>query len=203
MKAAAAPLVLTASAPGEYLGGDDVIETSHPGVRSLAASLRAAHQDDRDFARASFEWVRDQIAHSCDAGNPRVTVTASQVLHHGVGLCFAKSHLLAALLRSGGVPAGLCYQRLSDGNGGHLLHGLAAIYLDGRWHRQDPRGNRPGVDARFSLDGECLAYTVNPDAGEIDYPEVRVMPSPAVLRALCSATDVLVLCDGGLPSDPG
>lgn len=199
---AAVPLALTALDPGRYLSGDEVIETSHPDIRSLAGGFRAAHPDDRDFARAAFEWVRDRIAHSCDAGDPRVTVTASEVLRHRVGLCYASSHLLTAVLRAEGVPAGLCYQRLGDDAGGYLLHGLIAVYLDGRWHRQDPRGNKPGVDAQFSLDAERLAFTVNPDAGEIDYPEVRVAPSPAVLRALRSAADVLVLCDGGLPADP-
>lgn len=164
--------------------------------------LRVGSNDDREFARAAFEWVRDQVRHSIDVRDPRVTVTAPEVLRDGVGLCFAKSHLLTAVLRAEGVPAGLCYQRFSDGEGGFFLHGLVAVHLDGAWHRQDPRGNKPGVDAQFSLHGERLAYTVNPDAGEIDYPEVRSAPSRAVVRALRSAADALVLCDGGLPADP-
>jgi transglutaminase-like putative cysteine protease len=81
--------------------------------------------------------------HSLDAGDPRVTVTAAQILIEGVGLCYAKSHLLIALLRSRGIPAGLCYQRLTDGDSGHMVHGLVAVHLDGGWHRQDPRGNKP------------------------------------------------------------
>jgi hypothetical protein len=48
------------------------------------------------------------------------------------------------------VPAGLCYQRLGDGDG-HVLHGLVAVHLDGRWHRIDARGNNAHVDARFTL----------------------------------------------------
>jgi len=192
-----------ALAPEKYLDADGVIEADDPEIRSLAAKLRAGNGDsDREFARAAFEWVRDRIAHSCDVMDPRVTVTASDVLREGVGLCYAKSHLLAAVLRAEGVPAGLCYQRFSDDEGGYFLHGLVAVYLDGDWHRQDPRGNKPGVDAQFSLDGERLAYTVNPEAGETDYPEIRVVPAPAVLRALRSADDVLVLCDGRLPSGP-
>lgn len=45
---------------------------------------------------------------------PMETVTwrASDVLRRGTGLCFAKAHLLAALLRAVGVPCGLCYQVL-------------------------------------------------------------------------------------------
>lgn len=31
----------------------------------------------------------------------------------GSGICYAKSHLLAALLRANKIPAGFCYPRLS------------------------------------------------------------------------------------------
>jgi transglutaminase-like putative cysteine protease len=193
---------LNALDSAEYLGGDDVIEVSHPEVRALSARLRAesASGDDAEFARIAFEWVRDQIAHSADAADPRVTVTASQVLREGVGLCFAKSHLLAAILRAEGIPAGLCYQRLGDETGGYVLHGLVAVYLSGGWHRQDPRGNKPGIDAQFSLGRERLAYTPAPERGEADYPEVRVAPAPAVITALRSSSDALALCETGLPT---
>ena len=35
--------------------------------------------------------------------------------------------------------------------------GLIAIHLESGWRRQDPRGNKPGVDARFDLRHERLA----------------------------------------------
>ncbi|CAJ1493055.1 hypothetical protein MU0083_000116 [[Mycobacterium] kokjensenii] len=85
-----------------------------------------------------------------------------------------------------GIPAGLCYQRLVDGDG-HVLHGLVAVYLDGAWHRQDARGNKDGVDAQFCLGTERLARPVDESLGEIDYPQLYVSP-------------VLALCDGGLPN---
>ena len=55
----------------------------------------------------------------------------SSVLMHKTGYCYAKSHLLAALLRSNGLPAGLCYQRLSvdDDGAPYSLHGLNADFL--------------------------------------------------------------------------
>lgn len=115
--------------------------------------------------------------------------------------CQAKSHLLAALLRAEGVPAGLCYQRLATGVGGFVLHGLVAVRLDGRWHRQDPRGNKPGIDAQFSLDGPRLAFTLDPAAGERDYEAVFATPDPGVLAALRATTDVRTLRAAGLPAD--
>ena len=126
--------VLAPAAPDAFLGGDDYIATADPAVRSLAGELRRSTSGDSAFARAAFEWVRDRVAHSYDVHDPRVTLTAGEVLEARVGLCYAKSHLLAALLRSEGVPTGLCYQRLAHGDG-HVLHGLVAVHLGGAWHR--------------------------------------------------------------------
>jgi transglutaminase-like putative cysteine protease len=184
-----------------YLGEDEAIDHEHPDIQTLASGLRGEGGDDTSYARLAFEYVRDEIAHSLDVRDPRVTWRASDVLAQGVGLCFAKSHLYVALLRAAGIPAGLCYQRLSDGNGGHVLHGLAALELDGDWTRQDPRGDRPGLTTQFSLEGEWLAYTVRPELGETDYPTVYVSPHPAVLSVLREWTDVLALCDGHLPGE--
>ncbi len=195
---------LVVGTPDLYLGADDVVESADPGVVALAAELRLSHPDDVGYARAAYEWVRDTVVHSVDADDPRVTVSASDVLHDGVGLCFAKSHLLVALLRAQGVPAGLCYQRLyDDSTDGHMLHGLVAVHLDGGWHRLDPRGNKPGVDAQFSLGAERLAWTADPAQGEVDYPAVYATPAATVIDALRGSDDALALCASGLPSDLG
>jgi transglutaminase-like putative cysteine protease len=188
---------LEAGPTTDYLGADAVINWHHPAVATLGRQLRDRHPDDADFARAAFEWVRDRIAHNADAGDPRVTCAASQVLGAGVGLCYAKSHLLVALLRGQGIPAGLCYQRLR-GDQGWVVHGLVALYLDGAWHRQDPRGNRSDIDAQFCLTGERLAWPADTAAGEYDYPRLYASPAPEVLDTLARADNVLT-CQ--LPSD--
>ena len=185
--------------PSEYLGRDAVIDHDHPDVRQRANQLRLANQEDVAYARACFEFVRDQVAHSWDVQDRRVTLSASEALREGVGLCYAKAHLLTALLRAEDVPAGLCYQRLTDDGEQFDVHGLIAVHLNGSWHRQDPRGNKPGVDAQFSLDEERLAWPVRPDLGECDYPRVFVTADPLVVEVLSRADDVLALCGGGLP----
>jgi len=186
--------------PDDYLAADEVIDSVHSEVRALAAELRASTLDDALYAKAAFEWVRDNVSHSFDVQDPRVTLTASDALRERVGLCYAKAHLLTALLRAEGIPAGLCYQRLADeATGGHALHGLIAVYLDGSWHRQDPRGNKPGVDAQFSLHQEQLAWPVDPAEGEVDYPTVYAAPVLEVVNALKSADNVLLLYRHGLP----
>jgi hypothetical protein len=69
------------------------------------------------------------------------------------------------------------------------VHGLVAVRFNGAWHRQDPRGNKPGVDAQFSLAGERLAFRVDPESDERDYPVLYAQPHPAVLNALRAAAD--------------
>ncbi|MGX1545284.1 transglutaminase domain-containing protein [Streptomyces adustus] len=173
-----------------YLAADEVIDHHHPRVRETAARLAEGAADSYAYAQAAYEFVRDTVPHSQDAGDPRVTWRASDVLERRTGICYAKAHALAALLRAEDIPTGFAYQRLADDDGeGHVVHGLVAVRFHGSWHRQDPRGNKPGVDARFSLDGERLAFVADPQSSELDYPVLYAEPHPAVLSALKAATD--------------
>ncbi|MEW2522600.1 transglutaminase-like domain-containing protein [Actinacidiphila alni] len=185
-------LILETADLSAYLAADDVIDHTHPTVRGTAAALSADACDPHDYARAAFEFVRDTIPHSFDAGDDRVTWRASDVLERRTGICHAKAHALTALLRAGSVPAGLCYQRLTEDDGSEpVVHGLVALLLPGRerWSRIDARGNKPGVDARFSLDEERLAWPVRPELGEADYPLIRATPPAPVLASLRGARD--------------
>jgi transglutaminase-like putative cysteine protease len=168
-----------------YLAVDEAIDHDHPLVRETAGRLRTDGADAYAYAKAAFEFVRDTIPHSHDAGDMRVTWRASDVLEQRTGICYAKAHALAALLRAEGIPAALCYQRLG------VVHGLVAVQLPGRgrWSRQDPRGNKPGVDAQFSLEVERLAFSVQPEFSDVDYPVLYAAPHPAVLQALQTASD--------------
>lgn len=164
-----------------YLAADEAIDHHHPLVRETAAKLARGVANSYEYARAAFEFVRDTIPHSQDSGDLRVTWRASDVLEQRTGICYAKAHALAALLRAEDIPTALCYQQLG------VLHGLVAVRFNGDWHRQDPRGNKPGVDARFSLDGERLAFTPDPALGETDCPVLYAAPHPVVLDTLKAA----------------
>ena len=164
-----------------YLAADEVIDHGHPLVRETAARLARDAVDSYAYARLAFEFVRDTIPHSQDSGGLRVTWRASDVLEQGTGICYAKAHALAALLRAEDIPTALCYQKFD------VVHGLVAVRFNGAWHRQDPRGNKPGVDAQFSLEGERLAFTPDPESNEMDYPVLYAEPHPAVLGALRAA----------------
>lgn len=155
----------------DYLAADAVIDHGHPSIRERADALRPLTDSPAGYAEAAFRFVRDEVDHVVDAADPRVTWRASDVLRERVGICYAKAHLLAALLRAQGIPAGFCYQELS------ALHGLNAVYLHGKWSRLDARGNRTGAGGEFSLDVERLAWPVDPARGERDHPEIH--PAPA------------------------
>jgi transglutaminase-like putative cysteine protease len=166
----------------EYLKSTEIIDWQQPDVLKLAKDLFAGTV--RDTALRCFEWVRDEIRHSYDFRLNPVTCRASEVLEHRTGFCYAKSHLLAALLRANGIPAGLCYQRLHMDGDQFCLHGLNAIHLPGYgWYRVDARGNKPGVNARFSPPHEQLAFQIQRQ-GEADLPEIWAEPLPQVVNAL-------------------
>lgn len=170
----------------EYLKTTEIIDWNHPAVLAKSREMAQDATTKSELARCCFEWVRDKIKHIVDHNIQTVTCTASEVLQDGSGICYAKSHLLAALLRANNIQSGFCYQRLSrDDNGApYCLHGLNAVYLpDIGWFRIDCRGNKPGVNAQFSPPREQLAFSVELD-GEIDFRTVLADPLPTVVKAL-------------------
>lgn len=169
-----------------FLQACQYIDWQHPEVLAQASALAADNDDPLLTAKNCFEFVRDEISHSVDAQHSQVTCKASEVLQHKTGYCYAKSHLLAALLRANNIPAGLCYQRLraSDEQNDFCLHGLNAVYLPVYgWYRIDARGNKPGVYSGFYPPVEQLAYPTAA-AGEKNYPEIWAEPLEEVTTVL-------------------
>lgn len=190
----------------DYLECSEVLDW-HSRDHAVGASLTSSLPTEVAKARRLYEWVRDEIPHSLDARHETVTCRASDVLRHRTGICFAKSHLLSALLRAVGIPTGLCYQvlRFDPSSERLILHGLNGIYLQslGRWLRVDPRGNKVGVDAQFCENREQLAFPADSALGEYLSPTVYVRPLPGVIQCLCSydtVTDVLKSLPSAIPS---
>ncbi len=171
----------------DYLASTEIIDADNAEICALADELCAASADETDFIKRAYEFVRDNISHSADAGRTEITVKASEVLRKKHGICFAKSHLLAAILRSKKVHCGLCYQKLvldDDEAPVLILHGLNAVWLSSckKWVRLDARGNKPGVNAQFSTEKEQLAFPVRPEKGEIDFCEVFPEPDFCIIE---------------------
>ncbi|MBD3884168.1 transglutaminase family protein [Phormidium tenue FACHB-886] len=187
----------------EYLQVSEVIDWQHPEIMERAKQIATGCETPVAIAKACFEWVRDEICHSYDYQMNPVTCRASDVLHHKTGYCYAKSHLLAALLRANHIPAGFCYQRLSINDQGapYSLHGFNAIYLvETGWYRVDARGNRAGVDAQFTPPIEQLAFKIQfPE--EADFQTIFAEPLQVVVEALqAQSTWDSLLCN--LPDVP-
>ena len=175
-----------------YLASTKYINWRDRDVAKKAAELAEGCSSEEIVAKKCFEYVRDSIKHSWDFKLNPVTCRASDVLQHETGYCYAKSHLLAALLRANNIPAGLCYQRLAVGVKGapFCLHGLNAVYLQQYgWYRIDPRGNKAGVDAAFSPPIERLAFP-SLTKGETLLPEIWPEPMPMVVATLTRCTTV-------------
>ena len=167
----------------EYLKCDNVIDYNNESISELADMLFKKVNNEFDFIKTAYEFVRDNISHSADINEDIITCTASEVLKAGHGICFAKSHLLAALLRCKSVPTGFCYQKLilDDETAPVLIyHGLNGVYIKEykKWIRLDARGNKTGVNAQFSIETEQLAFPIRSEKGETD--NFIVYPDPDI-----------------------
>lgn len=170
----------------DYLKHTDIINFRHPAIAKLAQAIAKDSKSQTEYIEKAFVFVRDQIKHSWDFKLNPVTCKASDVLEHKTGYCYAKSHLLAALLRAQKIPAGFCYQRLMfEGNGSaYCLHGLNAVFIDEfGWYRIDARGNKDGVNAQFTPPVESVAF---PATGKLEknLPEIWCDPLPIVVEVL-------------------
>jgi transglutaminase-like putative cysteine protease len=141
--------------PEDALGATDVIDADHPAIVARAAEIVAplradgAVTPDAEIA-AVFAWVRDTIAYDMAPDLvDRTSWRASDTLERGWGFCQHKAVLLAALGRSLGHPVALAFQSVIDATIPDRFevylpqkrmrpHGLAAVWLDGRWQRLDP-----------------------------------------------------------------
>lgn len=173
----------------EYLKSDDVIDYNNESITQIADSLYQNAESEIEYIKAAYEFVRDKISHSADINEDIITCSASEVLKAGHGICFAKSHLLAALLRCKSIPTGFCYQKLilDDETAPVLIyHGLNGVYIKecNKWIRLDARGNKEGVNAQFSTDEEQLAFPVRVEKGEEDGFVVYHNPDKKILEKL-------------------
>ena len=115
-----------------YLSSSEIIDYDSENIQEISSHLSKNITNEIQLAKIVYEYVRDNISHSSDINSNRVTYRASDVLKYKEGVCHAKSHLLAAILRYLKIPTGFCYQKLildDTTNPKLVLHGLNAIYL--------------------------------------------------------------------------
>ena len=186
----AEPPLLVPERPGldRYLEDTIIVDWQTPAVLEKARALVGDVADELDRVKAMFGFVRDEISDSLDVETDAVPCSASQVLREGTGLSYAKCHLLVALLRSRGIPAGFGYQRLRSDRpaGGFALHGFAAAWLAGReaWVVLDPRGDTDEIHTAVDVEQPSFAYRPDPEAGELSWPTIFARPARRVVDLL-------------------
>lgn len=126
-----------------YVNFDDPI------IIKKASKLFNDNMTDIEKVTTTHEFVMDQIPHSFECNADVITAKASDVLKYKTGICHAKANLLAALLRSAGIPTGFCFQHITlkeDDSMGYCIHAFSAVYVNNTWIKFDAHVNRPQYD---------------------------------------------------------
>ena len=180
----------------KYLMETPSIDYMDPFIQNKVWELMSQSEDNLDYMKRCYMFVRDEIPHSWDIETNIVSKTASDVLKNKTGICWTKSCLLAALLRAEGIPSGISYQlltRADDASEGYMIHALNTVYIKdlNKWIRLDARGNKENINAYFSLDEEHLAYTIRSELGEIDYHDNHTDLDQRLINILNESESIL------------
>lgn len=186
-------LILCSRDLDAFLEETEIINFQHPGIRKKIEEFQHISKNKHDWAELAYHFVRDEIQDSVDRDSIDSTISASNTLEQKVGGSFAKSYLLAALLRGMGIPTGLCYHHVTKKGTtvpNNVLHGLNAVYFNElyTWFRVDPIGNKPVVQSEFSISHEMLAYPIQRELDKIDYLYVYNKPE-SVISSMKQSSD--------------
>ena len=181
-----------------FLQEHKYIDFSSPLIIEKAKQLFNQINIDVEKAKIAFEYVRDEIPHSFDIEAKIITAKASDVLKYQTGICHAKANLLAALLRTQGIPTGMFFQHITladDDSLGYCVHCFNAIYVDNHWIKVDARGNTNGKNALFSLDKPILAFPNRQNYNEFFWPGIYANPHKDTMKMLDNATCIQDILD--------
>ncbi|WP_417595069.1 transglutaminase-like domain-containing protein [Oceanospirillum sp.] len=157
-----------------FLRSTQIVNWDHPEVLALASYLSKQSEAPQVFIAKTFDWVCDHIEDTEVCQKAADILRASDVLVQKRGCCFAKSHLLAALLRANGISAGFAYQAVENERGkpSYRLHGLNTVYLPrSGWCDLDTMGHWQNIEKYSGPPDIRLSY---PDAMRIK----GVWPNP-------------------------
>lgn len=182
----------------KFLLENEYIDFSSAIIQKAITELFTPDMTEIQKANLAYEFVRDEIPHSFDCNAKHITVRASDVLLYRTGICHAKANLLAALLRSQGIPTGFCFQHITlvkDDSLGYCVHAYIAVFLNDKWIKLDARGNKEGVDARFSLDEPILAYHNREQYDEYFFDGIFANPHQETMNMLEKAKSLQDIMD--------
>lgn len=174
----------------KFLEASEFIDYLDQGIQDKTSELFLDGMNEVQRTKTAYEFVRDAIPHSFDSNAKIITVRASDVLRYRTGICHAKANLLAALLRSQGIPTGFCFQHitlLEDDSLGCCVHACNAVYCNHKWVKLDVRGNKPGVNAQFSLSNPTLAFPIREGYDEFFWKGIYATPHLPTMKMLENA----------------
>jgi transglutaminase-like putative cysteine protease len=137
----------------EFLSPTFYIDSDHPGIVDFARNHSGGERSPVESAVSLYYAVRDKIRYNPYAISPnKADMKASAVLALKEGYCVAKAVLLAACLRSIGIPARLGFADVKNhlttgrlrermGTDVFIWHGYTDIYLEGQWVKATPAFN--------------------------------------------------------------
>ncbi|HCY84727.1 MAG TPA: transglutaminase [Desulfobacteraceae bacterium] len=140
------------------------IDADHPDIIAFSRTHTREGASQKENAVSLYYAVRDKIRYNPYSIEPRrAAMKASGILSRGEGYCVAKAVLLAACLRTTGIPARLGFadvrnhlttDKLREKMGTDLFvwHGYTDVFLENRWVKATPAFN-------LSL---CQAFGVKP-----------------------------------------
>lgn len=181
-----------------FLQEDKYIDFSSPIIQIKSDELFRNINSNIEKAKIAFEYVRDEIPHSFDVQAKIITAKASDVLKYKTGICHAKANLLAALLRTQGIPIGMCFQHITlaaDDSIGYCVHCFNAIFIDNKWIKVDARGNTNGKNARFSLGEPLLASQNRTQYDEYFWKGIYTNPHKDTMTMLEGAATIQDIID--------
>ncbi len=130
-----------------YLIETPSIDYMNPLIQDKVRELMNKSEDNWDYIKRSYIFVRDEIPHSWNIKTDVVSKTASEVIENKTAICWTKSCILAALRRANKIPSGISYQLLTrayDASEGYMIHALNTLHIKdlNKWIRLDAREMR-------------------------------------------------------------
>jgi transglutaminase-like putative cysteine protease len=156
--------------PANFLGETRHLDFSHSLFREKMDAILGPEMSWEQKLERLFYYVRDGLPFVSSA-----SLTASGVLTTGKALCYTKAMAFVSFCRKLGVPAKLAtahWAFKADSQPRHHSHGIAKIFVKGKWIYVDTVSNRDswnswGLDPtlpfdppEFSIDGDVI---VGPD----------------------------------------
>ena len=165
------PIAWANDAPDRWLHETAYINTGHDLVAETALNITKDMTDPIDKARATFRFVRDEIAFGF--ARRFWDNSASAVLKSQVGYCNTKSTLFVALLRASGIPARQVFvdihasvlDGIIDPGTPYVDHSYVEVWLNGAWIATDAyivdRALFEPAQAKVNKEGRLMGYGVH------------------------------------------